>query len=57
MREAGGYSIFIGKVRKLEAAGNDLEGAMEGAIRRCIEEGTEGFFRGVWDGGSEHINE
>jgi hypothetical protein len=49
-----GYSVFIGKVRELEAGGLDREGAMEGAVKWCIShEVLRGFFE---EHGTEVVN-
>jgi hypothetical protein len=49
-----GYSVFIGKVRKLEAEGLDQEAAMEGAVKWCINHGVlRGFFE---EHGTEVVN-
>ncbi|MDR1412057.1 MAG: hypothetical protein LBI91_07615, partial [Spirochaetaceae bacterium] len=40
-----GYSACIAKVREMEAASRDREGAMEGAVWWCIAQGIlKGFF-------------
>jgi hypothetical protein len=49
-----GYSVFIGKVREMEAGGSGREEAMEGAIRWCIGNGVLRRFFEVH--GSEVVN-
>jgi predicted transposase YdaD len=49
-----GYSVFIAKVRELEAEGHDLEAAIEGAVKWCI---TNGILRGFLEThGTEVVN-
>jgi hypothetical protein len=49
-----GYSVFIAKVRELEAKGYDLEAAIEGAVKWCI---ANGVLRGFLEThGTEVVN-